>query len=197
MGPSQVPRGDTTKLTPNPTLEARAESAESGRRAGCHPPLWLDPGPIHAWLEREVEWPAGASLRNVELRRLWVGRHGRLTFEWTLELSYAGRRVPCTLQGGVGPEGRPRRPRRKARVRDGALFGLSLWNESLGVWCCAPDRDRQLPALKELLDDRRLARLLAETAAGPLLGLDTLPDGCVSESDTLPDGYCGREIFLF
>lgn len=135
-------------------------------------PPCLEPYRIHSWLQKEVEWSHGARLCDVRLNRLWAGRQGRLTFELALDLTYDGSVHTHTLQGGNRAAGSPPRFHTCARMSRHGLRGLRLVSDELGLWCCTPDRDWKLPAVRVLLDDGRAASVLAATAAGPLLGLD-------------------------
>lgn len=67
--------------------------------------------------------------------------------------------------------GIPSRSHTRARVSRHGLRGLRLINNELGLWCCTPDRDRRLPAVRALVDHRRAASVLATTAAAQFLDL--------------------------
>lgn len=131
----------------------------------------LAPQRLRSWLQHKIEWSDGARLQDVRLNRLWVGRHGRLSFELALDLSRGDTIQTCLLQGG-GLVGSPQRSHTHGRVSRYGLKGLRLISNELGLWCCTPDRDRRLPVIRALIDDKRAASVLAATAAAPFLRLE-------------------------
>ena len=135
-------------------------------------PTPLDMATLHAWLEQEIEWRDDLSLRHVRLNRIWAGRHGTLSLELALDLTFKGAACTHLLQGVSGSDDLPRRPHRRAKVTRHGLSGLRLASDELGLWCCTPDRDPKLKVVRDLLHDSRAAAVLGATAAGPLLGLD-------------------------
>lgn len=148
----------------------------------CNIPTVFDLDAIYEWLKRDIEWEAGIGLQTIRLNRLWIGSHGRVSFELALQTNRHAEANAYMLQGGYGEHRsrtkmastilNPRRSHTRAHTYGQRLAGLSLANRDLGVWCCTPDRDRKLRIVADLLDDTRAMPLLAATAAAPVLGLE-------------------------
>lgn len=153
----------------------------------------LDPASIKSWLECVVDWPAGTRLAEVTLNRLWAGWSNRISFELALELSRRNGPATFTLQGGLGRIDRFGSRRTRPRFGRHGLTGLRLLNEDLDIWCCSPDRDRKLRCLRGLMDDAHLTRLLAETAAAPLLELEAAVDGRTTQVRSKIKSYLARK----
>lgn len=135
-------------------------------------PRYFEGQRLEDWLKQEIEWPAGLSLRETRLHRVWAGRHGRIAFELVLSLRSGESTVTHFLQGVFGGGIPAFRPVKAACIREHGVASVRVANRELCVWCCSPDRDPALPIVSQLLDARRVASLLRPTAASPILGLD-------------------------
>ncbi len=128
------------------------------------------------WLNDTVEWPNQAGISFVGVNRLWVGKHARLTVEFGIELTEGDSFRVYRLQGKTGPVRRARSSRTKARFARHGLAGLGLYNADLGLVCTTPDRDRDLPAVRDLLDPQRSTAALVDTPAAQELALSPSDD---------------------
>ena len=132
----------------------------------------LDLEPLADWLAREVNWPPGLESATIALRRLWVGRCKKVSFELALNPPDRVPHRPFVIQGGFEDGRAKNAPSRQAVIVEARLCGLSLQDEHSRAWVCTPDRDPWLPGLATLFEPTALPRLFAGTRAMEWLEAD-------------------------
>lgn len=155
-----------------PTLMASGRSDASRNEQEHRVPKGpIDWSALAAWLRRRIEWPGGTHLDEVDVNRVWARRGGRIAFELTLTLARSDMTSTVLLQGGMDETNHPWRSHTRARIVGQSLRGIRLYDPSLGIWVCTPDRDPKLRIARRLLYATALAPWLQASGVSAAAGL--------------------------